>query len=760
MIKRHLLASICAVATAGSPALAQADISKEAGAVEESSTGLRDIVVTARRRAEPLQQTPLAVSAIDSVRLDEANVSQLADMTSLAPSLYLSRDTVVSSRLLAFIRGFGNKSSDPAAEPAVALTIDGVYQASQIGTFINLFDVEAVEVLRGPQGTLLGKNAPAGGLSIRTRRPSMNFGGMAQVDYGSYGDFQVRSYIDVPIAEDRLAATISYFRERSDGYIRNRVTGNRRGGIFTQSMRLGILAKPNDDLTWYISSQYDTDKGEDPGPRNITTRDPLVIPTADYSGTAAPISTTCRSPFSSALCAPGGILPNLDRYTTDATEVPRRNHRNFSVTSDLNMEAGAVSLASVTGYRKFQERANQDIDGTPLDILNFDSGPAGLFGNYRQFSQEFRVASTEGGGLDMNNRLRWLLGAYYLWFDYDRSRYQTALGGDGQDNQKQTSNSFALFGHVEFDVTDAFIISAGARQTWDRKDHESCSASCFRGSDVLVSQRDSWKNFSIDATAEYHLSRDKMLFVRYAEGYRGGGFAGVPATARLASTVGSETVKSYEAGIKADFWDRRARLNITGFKADYSGLQRAISQATTFPPFYVQIPRNIAAATTEGFEVEAQLRPIPALTLRGSVGYIDAHYTSYRGDLTGAANNAVTDNSALKFPYISKWTGSAGFTYRADLGSAGTLAFVGDYAYRSRYNTTDQTYAFADQPGFGLISGSITWKDASDTFMLSVYGKNLADKYYIEEADAVGGLTTFVSEGAPRTFGISAGVKF
>lgn len=749
--RRWLLATTIFIA---SPALAQQVQPDESGATVVSEGGLEDIVVTARRRAEPLQQTPLAVSAVNADRLAEARVSQLAQVTTLAPSLYLSRDAVVSSRILAFIRGFGSKSSDPAVDPAVPITIDGIYQGMQIGTFINLFDVETVEVLRGPQGTLLGKNSPAGGLSIRTRRPSGRFAGMAQVDYGSYGDLQVRAYLDVPVAQDKLAATISYFRQRSDGYIRNTVFNDRRGGIYSQSLRLGLLATPNDDVTWYVSGQYDLDKGEDPSVRNISTTTRLVIPTANYSAAPAPISLTCVAPVSAGLCA-SGALPNQRRYTTMGSILPRRDNKNLSLVSDLAVDAGPISIASVTGYRRFLERSNQDIDGTQIGILDVFQR-----GNYKQLSQEGRISSNDGGGLDLDGKLNWLVGAYYFYFDYDRTINQIALGTAGKNNQQQTTNSYALFAHAEYKLTEQLIASAGMRKTWDHKRHNSRSVNFFRGLDTRVVESASWSNFSIDATLEYHLTSDKMIFARYAEGYRGGGFTGVPATAALAAKVDPETVTSYEGGIKMDFFNRRARLNIATYIAKYKDLQRSISVSTPFPPFYVQLPKNIAAATTKGFEVEAQLRPVQPLTIRGSIGYVDAKYTSYVANLTTVQANGETDNSALKFPFISKWTASLGITYDVSLNDLGKLVLAGDYAYRSRYNMTDQSYDFAEQKGYGLLSASITWTDASDRFSLSVYGKNLTDKYHLEEADAVGGLTTWVAEGSPRTYGISAGFKF
>ena len=715
--------------------------------------GLTDIIVTARRRSEPLQATPLAVSAVNPTRLSETHASTVADISTMAPSLNLSRNATNPSTFFPFLRGFGSKSSDPASEPTVPLIIDGIYQAQIIGNYLNLFDVEVVEVLRGPQGTLLGKNTPAGSINIRTRRPAEEFGGMVQADYGSFNDYQIRSYINIPIVKDKLLSTVSYFREGSDGYFRNIATGERAGGIRTQSIRLGLLFKPTDYLNWYVTAGYDIDKGQDASVRNVSDTTPLRIPTARYVASQPPVTLTCTNAYSRALC--GTSLPNTAPYTTQGQTQPRRNTRVVNITSDLSVDAGAVSLASVTGYRKLEERNWVDIDGTQLDILT-----AHFIGNYQQFSQEFRISSNDGGGLDLNGRLKWLLGAYYFHFNYDRFNDQKSLGGFASTFQEGVTDSYALFGHVEYSLTEKLVISGGLRQTWDQKTHNSLSTRALLGIDPEVVQSASWNNLSVDGTIEYHFTKDQMIYARYAEGYRGGAFTGVPSTLAAVAVVDPETVKSYEVGSKSDFFDHRLRLNLSAFLTKYKNLQRTITQPINAAPFFVQKPVNIATATTKGIEAEVLIRPVAALTLRGTVGYLDARYTSFFAELTGVGANGPTDNTGLKFPYVSKWTASGGFTYEMGLGAFGKAALSADYSFRSTFNVTDLNYAFAWQKSYGLLSSNLTWTDAKDRFSLSVYGRNLTNKQYIDGGDAVGGLTTYLSEAPPRSWGVSAGFKF
>lgn len=719
----------------------------------EDNQGLADIIVTARRRVEPLQATPLAVSALDSRRLEEARVANISDLTSLTPSVTLARNSTNPTSLFPWIRGFGTKSSDPAAEPPISLTIDGIYQPALIGAFINLFDVEAIEVLRGPQGTLLGKNAPAGGISIRTRRPGEDFGAKANLEYGSFRNVHANGWVDVPLVPGALFATVSANYQHSNGYMKNTVTGETLGGIDTQSFRLGLLAKLGDNTTWYVSTQYDMDKGEDAGNRNVSTTARLLVPGLNYVVLPG-ASLTCTNAFSSALCA-NGTVPNNRRYTTQALPGEDRDSHAFSISSNLDVDTGPVNLTLVSGYRHFREKAFSDIDGTQLSIID-----SRYDGNYRSFTQEFRVASSDGGGLDMDGRLNWLVGSYYFNYDYDRFNRSRTLGNPSITYQEGETKSYALFAHAEFDITSQLNLSGGIRQTWDRKTHLSRANRFFQGLDPEFTQRRAWDNVSYDVTLNYQLTPTNMIYVRRATGYRGGGFTGTPATALAVSTANPETVGAWEFGSKNDFFNHRLRINLSVFRNKFQDLQRVITVPVTVAPFFVQRLLNVASGITQGAELEVQARPISGLTLRANLGYLDAKYASFTANVSGNLANGNADLTFLDFPYTSKWTAQFGATYEADLGSNGKLAFVADYNYRSSYNVTDLNYPFARQKGLGLLSGSVTWRDADDRYSVSLFGRNLTDKYYIDGGDAVGGLTTYVSEGPPREWGVSVGFKF
>jgi len=728
-----------------------------AQAVAENS-GLENIVVTARKRAEPLQSVPVAVSAVDSNRLQETHVTTLADLSQLVPSLNLARNVTNPTSMFPFLRGFGSKSSDPASEPTVTISIDGVALAQVIGSYLPSFDMETISVERGPQGTLEGRNAPAGLVSIRTRRPGDKFAAFAQFDYASFNDIELRTYVDVPIVQDKLLATVSYFRQTSDGYEHNLNAGGKTmGDINTNTARVAFLAKPSDNFSWYLTGSYLSDEGTDPSVRPQNNFTPLRVPGAAYVVSTPPVTLTCTRAYSAGLCTPGNQQAfDTQRYTTYGQVLPPRHSHGFNVTSELTADAGAVNFTSVTGYRIFNERAYQDIDGTPLDILT-----AHFIGDYRQASEEFRVASSKDGGLDMGGRLNWLIGFYYSWFDFTRLNAQKSLGGFAYTYEDGSTNSLATFAHAEYKITDNIDISGGIRETWDRKTHDALSTRGFLGLDPTTVQRHSWQNTSYDVTLDYKFTPDQMVYLRYATGYRGGAFTGVPSTVAAIATVNPETVKAYEIGAKADFFEHRARINVSGFWNDYSNLQRVISSPIAAPPFFVQAAKNIASARTKGVEVEASAKPMPELTLRANVGYLDAKYTSFVANLTGNLNDGVTNNIGLAFPYTSKWTMDLGLTYDVPLGErAGGVSVTADYAYRSHLNYTDLNYPFASQNGYGLLNASIAWHDPSGHYTVTLYGKNLTNKFYLDGGDAVGGLNTYVSDGPPRQLGVSVAAKF
>lgn len=747
-----------------SPAMAQdravpssADQSPDPAPVAD--TGLADIVVTARRRAEPLQSTPLAVSAVSQAQLTQIHASELADIKALVPNLNLERASSNPAGLYVSLRGFGSRSTDPAGEPAVSLNIDGVYVGSNFAQTVNLFDVEAVEVLRGPQGTLFGKNSPAGALSIRTRRPTDQFGGLAQVDYGRFGNLQLRGYVDVPLVADKLTTTMSYFRERSDGYIRNTTLNRDVGGVYTQSIRGGLLAKPTDAVTWYVTAQYDLGKSETSPMRDVATlnREEQRIPTAVYASGSPPLARICNAP-SAALC----ISPPAAPFTTGANfDQVRNDQKSYSVVSDLAIDAGPVGIASVTGYRRGNQISPLDIDGSQFTVLHVVSDSKD-----RQFSQELRLSSTDGGGLDAGGRLDWLVGAFYYYYEYGQHQaFVSGLPSGGtttsQTNQEGTTNSFALFAHAGYKLTDRITVSAGIRQTRDRKTHAYRNAAAYAAGTPAVAERNAWNNLSVDATVDWRFAANRMVYFRYAQGYRGGGFNGVPSSAAAAGSFQPETVDSFEVGLKTDWFDRRLRINISAFSNTYNDLQRLLllsdpASATGFARRTV----NAAKATTRGVELELQARPTNALNLRASVGYLDAKYDRYVGNLTGNAADPAVDNRALKFPYTSKWTGEIGGTYEAALGSAGRAILDVGYSYRSSYNLHELNYAFANQPGYGLLSATLTWHDPTDRLSVAVYGQNLTNHHYLVHADTVGGLGVLLVDAMPRNWGISGRVKF
>jgi len=720
----------------------------ETTAADSSSDQISDIVVTARRRAEPLQKTPLAITAVDAVRLQEARATDITGLTNLAPSVQVQRNSANASSVFPFIRGFGSKSSNPASEPAVALSVDGIFLSTVIGSYINLADVEAVEVQRGPQGTLVGKNAPAGVLSLRTRRPKFDFNGQVRFDYGSYGDFQAFGYVDVPIVADKLAWTMSYFHHGSDGYTRNIGTGELQSGLKTQTIRTALLATPNDNITWEISGQDDQDRGETVGSRNISDKNRIIIPTAKYVVTTPKVSTTCTNAFALAYCT--SFLPNTAYNTTDAQSLPDSDSWGYNIVSDLNINTGPVNLTSVTGYRKFHEDVTSDIDGTRLSILTIRN-----HGTYKQFSQEFRLASSDGGGMDMGGKLNWLVGAFYLWFDYSRPVDQVALGGASKNFQHGRNISKAIFANFDYELVDGLHVAGGLRQTWDQKEHDSLAPNGYASL-----QNAKWKDFSYDGSINYSVTPDAMVYFRYATGYRGGAFAGNPTSALNEALVNPETVKSYEIGAKADFFDHRLRVNIAAYSTKYYDLQRTITQSIAVTPFFITIPSNIAAASTKGLEVEVIAKPVKNFELRGNVAYIDPKYTKFTANLTGNIGDGATDNTSLPFPYISDWTASFGGSYKVDLGGNGSLKLSADYSYRSKYNVTDIGLALGQQKAFSLVNASLKWTAPGDRYSVTAYGRNLTKARYIDGGDQTGFITTFVSDGAPRTFGVSVDAKF
>jgi iron complex outermembrane receptor protein len=746
-----------AIAALAVPCAAQAQsggaaVPPEPGAVVESNapaTGeavdtnniLNEIVVTgSRRRTESVQSVPLAITVVNAASIERNRIETVEDLSRVAPNLTITRQTGGPNAAVIFMRGFGNYNNDPATDPPIALYVDGIYQPIASGTNMDTFGVESVEVERGPQGTLLGKNAPTGAISITSRRPTGEWGGAGAISYERFDQKEIKGRINIPVVPGLLALNASLAYKEGGDYIRASQFGNRRlyGGQEILAARIGALFTPSDNFELLVQLN-----GENTRNSQFGTRDYGYLP---------PSGLQSRS----LACGLFGDCTPTPRFVSDTTSKRPNRSDDRQAAATATWKLTPLTVTSVTGYKTLNEIGFSDFDGS-IAPVGFQTGTDT---KYHQFSQEVRLSSASGGGLDLGGHLDWVLGGFYSNFKYKTNWNLVPLGNPVSNNQDGRTKSYALFGHFIYKFSEKLNATIGMRQSWDKKTH---SYRNYGQTVTFVDTPLSFKNFSMEAGVQYKFTPSQMVFFRYAEGYRSGGYQGTPA-GNVQRPYNPETVKSYEAGVKADFFDHRLRTNLAVFQSDYRDLQRSTFVSIPVSPFVALFTNNAASARVRGIELETTIVPIDALTLSLSGTYLRPKYKNYVASVV--PGQAPQDISHFPFPNSPKYTVKFAPQYVADLGGSGKLNLHGDLSYSTSYNTSDIPFPLARVRPMALVNAGVKWEDPSDRYYVEVYGRNLTNRYYIQnynsQPTAPGGLTFFAIgiEARPRTWGVGAGFKF
>jgi iron complex outermembrane receptor protein len=713
----------------------------EAKTIENNSILDTVVVTSARDRKESLQQAPVAVTALTSKQLQSAHVDTLKDIAAMTPNLQMFHQAATGDVATIYLRGFGAATNDPSVDPPVAVYVDGIYQPAVNGTLIDMFDVAQVEVMRGPQGTLLGKNATVGAVSITTKRPTGELDGEAELDLGTYDRLGVKGRIDFPIVKDILAAKLTFMDEKGGNYDKNLITGQRdMGGVNKRAVRLGLLYTPSSRLSWYVTAT------------GVFNRDPQDATRNGSTTQAFPPF----APFVPYACSLYGYCTPDAPHTTRAGQTTPNNINSVLVSSTLDYKLDPVTITAVNGFLDYSGVENHDIDGLPEVIVQQDN----LALDYTENTQEIRISSNKNGGLDLNGKLNWVVGAFFYEEKFYQEFHLKALdlfcpgGCLAYSGQRGKSESQAVYAHMIYNITDALNVSVGARHTWDEKSH---SYYLSIGAPYVADNPASWSHTSYEAGAQYKLSDDKMVYVRFAQGYRGGGFQGIPSSAATAGTYQPETNNTYEIGMKTDWLDKRLRVNADFFLGKYSNLQRTVYVPTTGVTGFAALTKNAATAKVQGVELEVTVEPVPALTMTASAGYLDAKYSNYMADVVG--DGVIRDLSGMRFGFAPRFTGNFNVSYLFNLKQYGALTLSGDYNYRSSQYLYDVSIPSAYQPAYGLLNTSLRYDDPSGRYAVTVYGKNILGKNYLADAAPIS-LETVLVDGAPATWGITLNAHF
>ena len=725
-----------------------------------AATSVEDIIVTARRTEESAQKTPLALTAFSGESLERTGAQQVTDLQGAVPNLNLVQGRGSSNSTNIYIRGVGQPDSLQTFDPAVGVYVDDVYYSRIRGTQFDLLDLERVEILRGPQGTLYGKNTIGGAMKLVSRRPGQEFRARGSVAYGEYDLMEVQGAVSGPVS-DNLALGLSVLHSERGGYVTDPVTGAEYNDKHSQAVRGSLAWDPSSNFRIDFNADYSKDDaGLTVGQAQNTLTNLLGVPAYLVPAQTPEFNFKTRT-------TPG--LPNETRLETWGTAL--------RMTWDLSDK---LSLKSITSYRELNTDDYIDFDATELEIAD-----ALVAVDQNQFSQEFQLTYT-------GDRVNAVAGLYYL--KEEVSSHQESYNDDltkglvfpplwnGDytftrfiDDDLETTSK-AIFGNISYDVTDALRISAGVRYTEEEKLYDRFTY-VESNSPFLVSQygfappKGTWDDTSLMISADYQLSPDAMVYARYSQGFKSGGFNGRANSGTEATAYDPETADTIEAGAKTTFFDRRLRLNLATFFTKYKDFQARVSGVENDPitgvPVGVLSVINAGALEIFGFEVEAVARPTAGLTLDAQIGFLDADYKEFND----ARFVNFNGSRAFQDPAFSpKWTLRFGGQHEWSLGNGSSLTVGAAAKYRSRMAlAVDNTLADSTIPlesmyqdSYWLYDARVVWSDASDRYSIGLYGQNLTDEVYktdAQEFSSIGNIRTAYF-GAPRTWMIKFSAKY
>jgi iron complex outermembrane receptor protein len=778
-------------------------------ATEQSTTqddvALQEVVVTAQFREERLQDTPIAITAVTEQMLRERSQTSIWEITNQAPNVQLRPSPAAfGPGLNAFIRGIGQDDFNFAFEPGVGLYVDDVYYSTLHGSVLDMLDLERVEVLRGPQGTLAGRNSLGGSIRLITRKPTGDGPGYLEVGIGRFNKVDVRGAAEFTLVPDKIFARVAGVSRHKDGYQErvdfacvngyptsanypdglptnvsssptNCILGTAGGQSYTGG-RLSVRIVPNDSWEILLSADVTDDNSEVQANTLRAARANANIP--DYGPQFVPdnpfvtYASYCDNGLAVAFPGGPGVANPFGSFCIPP--VNSIEQRGFSANMNFQLSE-TLSLTSISAYREYEAQFAEDVDGSPL--------PAETVMNqtfHHGFQQELRLNGSLGGGL-----LDYTFGLFYFEQTNRNSNrvdipYVAGRLFDFTGNDPVASDTQAAFLHTVWRVTDAASLTAGVRYTEEEKDYLfnrlnpdgtfNPAVGALTGT-LANFQGD---NFDYRVSFDYRFGEPLLAYGTYSTGFKGGGVNPRPFFITQAVPFDKETLKTAEFGLKSDLLDRRLRLNAAVFYSWYDDMQLVPLSCPDLTPGGVgpcAAPRNLADSEIYGAELEATFRPSPGWTIDAQLSYIEFEYTrvglnvSSGIDLTDpAVRNPITgalavDPNADAPEVTPNLKGSLGIQYEFPIGNFGSLVPRFDYYYQDDAEGLAGTTASptAVVESYNTVNARLTWKSADQRWETSLLVTNLTDERYFYNTFDLLGLAGFASAqpAPPREWGLT-----
>lgn len=744
--------------------LAPPVLAQDAGTLEE-------VIVTARKVTESMQAVPVAVSAFSGDQIDRLVMRDIREMEGYIPNLVIDPVSVSPAGASLYIRGVGTQEVERSFDPAVGVVIDGVPLSFVNGSMANTFDFAQFEVLRGPQGTLFGRNTTGGVINITRTRPTGELGLKYELTGGDDDRVDIKGVANFPIIRDKLAGKLGYSQQKDGGNRKNRTTGNNIGDRDNKEYNATLLWTPAetfDALFTYVRFEDDNDGV---GLQNISSLNldnpvnpepdlPCVLPAAVFGD----------------IC--GDNVGDISTFSQDYDE-PIEFEWN-SYTLNMNWDLGLGTITSITGYQDTDEFVPTDFDATSLNFFHTQR-----IQDSEQTSTELRFASSD----ELSENWDFVVGFFWVSDEYNLEQNTSiaAFGGPGAGGAlfqnpmaHHERDAWAVFGEAHIGLGEKWTLTLGGRYTEEEKDYDGSMQmgggdfAGYTGEGVdnfwiygqpiwipidAASGSKKWDEFSPKAGIDYQVNDDVMAYFSYAEGFRSGGFNGRNQNAFNIGPFDPEYVDNYEIGMKGDFLQSTLRLNLAAFYVDYSDKQEEVIQADGFGGSNTVVSN---ASTTENKGAEAELTWVTGeyFTINANIGWLDAEYDEYIADLNG--DGILTDNSDLELRRIPEWTGGINGVFSMPVGPGTLQAFAG-----VRY--TDEYWVEVANDPRGLLddrtvvdaSISYEWEWGSDrSVRITVFGRDLTDEEAFSSAVTIPATIAFAGVSGGEEYGVQISGNF
>lgn len=784
---------------------------------QASGSGFDTIVVTARKREENSQEVPVAITVHSGDQLETRTVEQLNDIGTITPGLSVTQGVGGSTMVNVAIRGQSEVEQQAVLDPAVGVYIDGIYFGRSTALNVNLYDLAQVEILKGPQGTLFGRNTTGGAVNITTTDPGDEFSGFVKGTVGNFDRWSVQGAVSIPLGED-LGLRVGGNIQRRDGFTTNALLGQELASESTESVRAKLVWTPGD---LEVRLGFDYAEADQTPVASVATPIGACDPFAGF-GVQAVFNPSCGTPdqiaFITGLYGPGGpfaiaagvpggllvpdgmggmILPpqltniagalegffpgtiaatlannaatQLDPFTVFLNTNGEATAKDWGGSGTISYDFGPFVLKSITGYREIQNTRFWDSDGTNLPLLDVDGGI-----DQEQFSQELQVLGETADG-----RLNYVLG-YFFFREEGNDLVDQDIGGMTSVTTLDTdvkNQSHAVFAQLDYGLSDSLTLNLGFRHIWDDREvtvrHQALAqfaaaipfcdlepallAVAGTPGECAATLDESFTGVAMLAGLDYELSDNVLAFFNYRKGYRSGGFSGRAGTLAQLQPVEPERTDDFELGIKAD-WDfggMPVRTNAALFQTNIDNRQRSFTRATPSGGL-TTVVESAEEGRVRGFEFELLARPFEFMDIIAGVAHIDAEHITF-------IDSEGIDRSDEPVPQSPEWSYNIGTVISHPLDAGGNVDFAIDYSWLD-----SQSFGFNPDPtvtadSYGIVNIRAGWSNAFDKG-ISIHGfaRNLTDKEYV-----VGGV--FLQSnfgysinyyGEPRTYGVEVGLDF